>query len=192
MFTLFHVTYLLGMIAGTATGAWLGSRWLGLGGLVAGAVIGFFAGAMIGQSPLLVALMIAQRKLSRMTSEELRDLLHSDDCMAPNTVLLELLTRGEDISIERQYLCSLLMSDDSHRRMRALAAMNSVFPELVKLIPNYQPYSSTEDCLRNAEPILLALNPAMEKKAETLPESPQESNLTRHNSSGELESADQG
>ncbi|GEM_PF-2389652 len=158
MFTVFHLIALLSAITGATIGATCGWHWFGWAGVIVGVIAGFVTGTIIGNCVLVGATTLFSRKLVRMTAEELRSYLHSEDCLTPNLVLLELNRRGEDIMSELPFLYSRLTSDNSSHRAHALAAMNTVFPELADRIPEYSPFAATEDCRNYAEPIKVAMD----------------------------------
>ena len=163
MFTIFHLIALLCVIGGTVIGAGCGWHWFGWAGLVVGSVIGIAAGIIMGTFPLVAATSFFSRKFVHMNSKELWEHLHADDCLTPNLVLLELNYRGEDVSTELPNLFSRLTSDNSNDRAKALASMNSLFPELVEKIPEYDPFATTQDCRKHADPIKVAIDAASTK-----------------------------
>lgn len=133
-------------IGGVALAACLGWQYFGIVGLMVGGVAGLLLGAVIGVLPLVVALSWQGKRLRVLSSDELRRRLRESDCLAPNLLLLELLSRGESIDDEQTIVIDLLASDDSSRRTRGWAAAQSVYPELAEQLAGYSPNGSTAAC----------------------------------------------
>lgn len=140
-------------MAGTAAGAVLGWQWFGWIGLVAGSVLGFAVGSVVGNLPFAAATSYFRWSFSRYSLQQLRDSLHSDDCLAPNLFLIELHRRGEDVSAELPLLYTRLTSEHGHQRVAALAAIQTMFPDLAQTIPDYNPNLPVEECRQRAEPL---------------------------------------
>jgi hypothetical protein len=150
--------------AGVIAGGSIGWNRFGILGCVAGALIGFLSGAVIGQLPLLVGLKRMSRQFDRMTDEQLSEYLHDRECLATNLVLLELDRRGSDIQRELPFVHSLLASDEVQRRTRGWAALMSAFPELVGRVPGYSPTATTAECRAKCEPLLNATEKSDERE----------------------------
>lgn len=146
MFTIFHLLMLAVPLAAIAVGSYLGWQYFGIAGLMVGGVAGLLLGAVVGALPLVVALSWQGKKLRELSSDELRRHLRQHDCLTPNLLLLELLSRGESIDDEQPIIIDLLASDDSSRRTRGWAAAQSVYPELAERLAGYAPNGSTAAC----------------------------------------------
>jgi hypothetical protein len=66
-------------------------------------------------------------------------------------VLLELLSRGEDICAELPAVLDLLASEDFSRRGVGWAALTSVFPELAVSLSDYRLDDPVEVCRRKTD-----------------------------------------
>lgn len=74
--------------------------------------------------------------------------------LPPNSRLLELSQRGNDIQKELPYVHAMLASDRMDRRTNGWAAFTSAFPELVAHTPGYNSIDPTASCVANSQPLL--------------------------------------
>jgi len=146
MLTLFDVLPLFGACVGLVLGLIGGGRLLDTPGAISGALVGCVMGFIAGRIPFILTLWVLSRELATKTAPELRADLRSPDCLAPNVVLLELLSRGEDIRCELPVVLDLLASEDFGRRGAGWAALVSAFPELAAAIPDYRIDDPVETC----------------------------------------------
>jgi len=153
MFTLFDMLRLFGFLGGAALGARIGFLGYGVFGAIIGGATGLTLGGIIGQLPILLVLRMRVRQFRGMTNDELRTLLHNEDCITLNVVLLELKRRGADIENELGFVCSLLTSSEMSRRVTGWAALTSVFPSVANKIPDYSPARPVEQCRRDGNVI---------------------------------------
>ncbi len=154
MFTLFDLIRLLAMGGGAVVLGAIGWNALGMPGCIIGVPLGFAAGAIIGQLPLIVGLKWMCRRFDRMTDEQLVNELHDPACLTPNIILLELNRRAFDIQRELPFVQSLLASDETHRRTAGWAALTSAFPELVVRIAGYNPTETATECQAKCKSLL--------------------------------------
>jgi hypothetical protein len=151
MFTVFHVSVLVGIGGGVALGWTHGTQLYGPAGGLAAAVASGYAGFLVGRLPELVVLWSLCGSLASKTSDQLHALLHGPDCQAPNLVLLELQRRGEDVRSELGLILDLLVSEDFAQRGRGWAAMSSAFPDLAGQARDYHLGDSVGECRRKTE-----------------------------------------
>jgi hypothetical protein len=155
--TIFHVLNLGGLAFGLVYGAKLGSS-LGLVVGVIGAIVGGAIGFIVGRLPLLLALKLIQRSFSKKSVEDLRAMLRDPEFLAPNTVLLELRSRGEDLEPELPVVLDMLVAPSRERRIRGWHALATAFPDRAERITDYRVDDAPEECqrkvqkLRSAEP----------------------------------------
>ncbi len=105
--SIFHVLPVADLVVGAVYGAWLGSFFglaIGAVGGVVGAILGFVPGSM----SLILATLVFQHQYSKKSLEELRQMLRDPMCLAPNIVLLELRSRGEDLERELPVVFDML------------------------------------------------------------------------------------
>ena len=128
-----------------------GARLLGTPGGVMGGVLGCVVGFVAGRLPFILGLRRLSRDLAANTTAELRADVRSPDCPTPNVVLLELLSRGEDIRSELPAVLHLLTSEDFGRRGAGWAALTSAFPELAASLSDYRLDDTVEACRRKTD-----------------------------------------
>ena len=151
--TLFHILPLFGPMMAAFYGMELGSKHFGAAGGISGTIIGGCLGLLCGHIPFILTLKLVSRRLGRKSTEELRTLLGDPDYYAPNTILLELQSRGEDIRQDLLVIMGMLVSTSSARRGQGWAALASAFPDLVEKIPDYRAFESADTCrLKIAKP----------------------------------------
>jgi hypothetical protein len=158
--TVYHLFFWVAICAGAGAGWAGGAEWHGVGGGMAGALIGGWLGFLLGKLPEILVLKWLYSHLSGATSNELRDFLHQPDCHIPNVVLLELQRRGEDIYQELGVILDLLVSKEVPRRALGWAALNSAFPDLALELCDYSIVDSIEECRRKTKTLRADLEPA--------------------------------
>ncbi len=144
------------MFGGAACVGILGWNSFGIIGCAIGVPVGLILGGLLGQIPLVVGLNWISRRFDRLTNDELLAQLHDANCCTPNLHLLELNRRGYDIRRELPHVHSLLVSPDMNRRTKGWAALISAFPEMVDIIPGYNPTTSTSECQETCKTLLAA------------------------------------
>lgn len=155
--TIFDIACLAALIFGLIHGADFGSRFGSVGSIV-GAIFGGTVGLILGRVPFFLALKLGQRNLSNKTVEDLRSMLLDSEEFAPNIVLLELGSRGEDLEQDLPVVLDMLVAPSKERRRRGWHALASAFPERAELISEYRIDDTLEECrrktlkLRSAEP----------------------------------------
>lgn len=145
---------LCALLVGGAGGLGAGTGLFGPWGGAAGCAVGILLGAWVGRRIELESMRELVTELATGTSEQLRASLKSPDCLAPNCVLLELKSRGEDIQRELPVIHGLLVSEDVPTRGRGWAALTSAFPELTEKVSGYRVTDTTAECRRKAAPLL--------------------------------------
>jgi len=126
---------LLGFKLGSPFGFWIS---------IVFSIVGLVLGFILGRLPLIFAILFLKKGFGKRTSVDLRQEFAKDDCLIPNVILLELRSRGEDISNELKTLLEKLDSDNVDRRSRAWVALKSAFPDVVNMIPDYHFSDSPE------------------------------------------------
>ncbi|HXG08319.1 MAG TPA: hypothetical protein VNK04_00870 [Gemmataceae bacterium] len=159
MFTLFDILPLIGAGAGLALGIASGAQLLGTPGAIGGALVGCVFGFIGGRLPFVLVLRVLRRDLAAKTVAELRADLRNPGCLTPNVVLLELLSRGEDLRPELPVVLDMLVSADFGRRGVGWAALASAFPELAASIADYRVSDPVEECRRKTERLRIEAEP---------------------------------
>jgi hypothetical protein len=156
MLTLFDILPVFGACAGLGLGIASGAWLLGTPGALAGALVGCVCGFFAGRVPRLVVLRLLGRELAAKSVADLPADLRSPRCLIPNVVLLELLSRGEDIRPDLPVVLDMLVSADSARRGFGWAALASAFPELAASIADYRIFDPVEECHRKTDRLRVA------------------------------------
>jgi hypothetical protein len=162
MITLFDViAYLALPLIGAMVGWGLGNACLGWTGGTAGALIGLALFGYIGAAGKRAFLIFVMRRMkNRMTplsTDELRSQISTS--FTPNVILLELKSRGEDISSDLDKILELLEDSESHRRIRGWAALKSAFPQIAASLGDYRIHGSTNECRAAVSKVRLSLRP---------------------------------
>jgi len=154
MINFFSLITLILTIGGLTLGASLGKEYELLGTIV-GSLSGGVIGYCIGRLPDILMNKRERQKLTGFTSEELREQLHNLNFKhtTPNYLLVELRSRGEDISSELPLVLDLMRSESMLYRSFGYGAFLSGFPELYKLSKGYNPNRSHEHCIQKVEKI---------------------------------------
>jgi hypothetical protein len=153
IFTAFHFINLVAICLGLALGAAGGAKLFGSTGGLIGALIGGYAGFILGGLPEWLVFRSLALALARESADELRSFLRSPNCQIPNLVLMELASRGEDITGELNVVLDLLESEDVAQRGRGWAAMISAFPEVAAKVRNYRIGGSVAECREQIAPL---------------------------------------
>lgn len=138
MFTLFHLSSLVGLVFGLIGGFHLGHRF-GLSGSLGGALVGGWLGFHAGNLPFLVSTWFVHYQFRTKSISQLWGDLHSEKCLMPNMVLRELRRRGEPMADGLIVVMALLVSEDRDARCRGYTAFLSNFPELLEKMSGYNP-----------------------------------------------------
>ena len=150
MITIFDIIKIAFPIFGIILGFKLGNN-IGFGVGIVLASVGLLIGYFLGKLPFILVISSVKNGLEKKSSTELRQELTKNDCLIPNVILLELLSRNEDISNELGILLKMLESDESDKRIRAWNALESAFPDMVKLIPDHHYCNSLGMCKQTAD-----------------------------------------
>lgn len=143
--TIFDVLTLCGLIFGTVLGYRFGAHAGAVVGVL-GAALGAAFGLILARLPYLLALISTKRSLRRRASSDLRALLADPHFLAPNVVLLELKSRGEDISDDLPQVLDMLVDSSQQRRRRGWHALASAFPEVARRLGDYRNRDTVENC----------------------------------------------
>ena len=152
MVSLIDLLVFFGTIAGIMFGASLGYNL----GIICAILCSMFGGIIIflfGRWINLIMLRKTYHTIAHLTSVELREQLHAQDCFIPNLILLELRFRGEDITSELPLIFNLMQSKYVDHRMRGFAAFLSAFPDMANESNKYNPTNSFEKCKKNVKRI---------------------------------------
>lgn len=156
MFTLLDLVELVIPIVGVLWGFVIGARF----GIVPGIVcagIGLILGRILGKLPLTISIYALKRCFRKKTTEDLRKELRKEDCLIPNVILHEILSRGDDTSEDLEIVLNKLESVNSDERSRGWVALKSAFPNIVKMMPDYNFYDSPELCKQKVDKLRVFL-----------------------------------
>lgn len=145
--TIFHVLWLVGGGLGFGFGIIFGLKHFG----VIGAILGAALGGVCGIMPALLLEHFVHRSLfkeiQQSSSEKLWNNLDKGDWNFFHTMsLLQLAVRGEDIEKKLPRILQMLGSDTKSTRLYGWDAFRIVFTDKAKLIPDYDPNETTEQC----------------------------------------------
>ena len=144
--TLFDILQFIGWIGGALLGLTYGRELFGDVGAWAGGILGLVAGHFVGRAPFLLAWR--SLAIEKKSTEELREIIAGDQYFIYHLALAALMARGENVDQHQQKLLEMLQCDDEDKRKFAWCSFQLAFPELAKLIPEYDPFAETE-CCRN-------------------------------------------
>ena len=121
--------------------AWAGARLGGPGstGSAIGAVVGGLLGLAVGFGLVVGSAEYLLRRLRKKSVEELRGELRDPAHRTPRLVLAELRHRGVASVEDLEVVIAMLTEDSAVRRKRGFLALQSVFPELLKVAPDLGP-----------------------------------------------------
>jgi len=139
MFTIFDLFQLLFPLIGLVYGFTTGQRYFGLLGGVGGALLGLAVGFVAGRLPFLIAWRSAN--FGGKSTDQLRQFFQNDQYFVFHLALAELLSRGEDVSSEKERIIDLLASDSLDRRRFGWASLQIAFPTLAEEILGFDPQS---------------------------------------------------
>jgi hypothetical protein len=147
--TPFHLVWLLVVAVGATLGGMVGQRYLGTVGAVAGAVIGLLIGHIV------VGVLHGEadrrwfRKLKQSSNAQLWSIVAADGWKFCHTIaLLHLAARDEEVHRELPRIIGMLESDSRLTRAYGWDALRTVFSKETKIIEDYNPRESTEECRR--------------------------------------------
>ena len=125
--------------------AWAGARLGGPGttGSAIGALVGGALGLAVGFGLVVGSAEYLLRRLRKMSVEDLRRELRDARHRTPRLVLAELKRRGEASPEDLDVVIGMLTEESSVRRNRGFRALQSVFPELLKVAPDLSPAADT-------------------------------------------------
>ncbi len=136
MFTIFHLSELMGVLFGTAAGGFVGGMCFGWVGAILGVVLGFFVGQILGRVPYAIAGQMLKSNLVRCDVPTLRSRLDKEYYIS-HLIIAQLLIHGEPVESFRDYVAGLRHSDSPDRR-RFGEQLLRIWPEMA------QPSASTE------------------------------------------------
>jgi len=147
--TIFHFLWLTSVASFTSLGLWVGLRYFGTIGVIASGVIGLVIGHVIGCLPDWISTRLFFRHIMQCSKEELRAMVAEDDWKFLHTMaLLRLGAMGEEVRQEIPRIVAMLESDSKLTRIYGWDALRIVFTEESRVIEDYNPRGSTEDCRR--------------------------------------------
>ncbi len=145
--TLFTLLRWIATWCGLGVGLVLGAKWFGLPGSVVGALIGFFAGNIIGLIPDWLGYRYFFKEIERSSDDKLRAMLADGEWQFWHTIaLLQLSARGHDVQPELPRILCMLEADSVLTRRFGFDALRLVFTELAQKIPDYDPKEPTQTC----------------------------------------------
>jgi hypothetical protein len=140
--TLFDIVGFFGVIAGLAVGARIGLHVGGLPGAILGAILGTVGTWLLGK--LSFSALLWATGPHRRTTAELREMLRGQNYPYFHIVFAELAARGEDLSSELPTSLALLRSTDEDRRRHGWVILRTHFPEVARLVPDFDPFGSVD------------------------------------------------
>jgi len=155
MITVFHILPGMGLVIGGLGGVALGSSLGTTSGIILG-VLGGGAGWVCGRLPFVVVLKSIKRDFRGLTTDRLRSLLRDPGFLAPNVVLLELGSRGEDIESEMPVVLEMLIAPSRERRMRGWHALESAFPARARMVSDYRIDDTPDQCRTKIRQLIVA------------------------------------
>jgi hypothetical protein len=140
--TFFHVLWLVAVVAGGMAGSGLGYNLLGIGGALAGGILGVVTGHVVGVLPDWLSTRLMFRRIARSSDERLWKIVNLGFWNFYQTLaLLQLAARGQLPRIVR-----MLESEEKLERVYGWDALRLVFTEDAKVLTGYDPWGTTEDC----------------------------------------------
>jgi hypothetical protein len=126
--------------------AWAGARLGGPGttGSAVGAAVGGVIGLAVGFALVVGSAEYLVRRLRKMGVENLRAELRDPRHRTPRLVLAELRRRGVASTDDLEVVIAMLTEESLVRRKRGFLALQSVFPELLKVAPDLGPNADEE------------------------------------------------
>ncbi len=144
--TVFHVVWLVAVVAGGVAGAALGSRLLGTAGAIGGGIVGVLVGHAAGVTPDWLNYRLMFRHITRSSNEELWKMVNVGFWDFWQTMaLLQLAARGQDVRTQLPRIVKLLESDRELERMYGWDALRLVFPPETEMAAGYDPRATTPD-----------------------------------------------
>jgi hypothetical protein len=156
--TIFHVLWFAALAVGAVLGIKAGGAYFGTGGAIAGGILGLAIGHLFGCLPSRIGDKVFFRHLMLSSKEELRAMVAADNWNFSHTMaLLRLAALGEEVRHEIPRIVNMLESDSQLTRSYGWDALRIVFPEETRLIQDYAPGDSTEECRRRTAILKQAL-----------------------------------
>lgn len=155
MITVFHILPGMGLVFGALGGFALGSRLGTIPEIICGA-LGGGAGLVAGRIPFILVLKSMKRDFRSKTTEQLRAMLRDPGFLAPNVLLLELGSRGEDLEREMPVVLDMLTAPDRQRRIRGWHAFESAFPKRAKILNDYRIDDTPDECWKKIQRLRIA------------------------------------
>jgi hypothetical protein len=127
--------------------AWAGARLGGPGttGSVVGALVGASLGIAVGLALVAASAEYLLRRLRKKSVAELRAELRDPAHRTPNLVLAELTRRSEASPDDIDVVIAMLADESAVRCKRGWLALHGVFPDLLKVAPDYRPTAGAEE-----------------------------------------------
>jgi hypothetical protein len=144
--TIFHLIQWMCAWLGLCLAAGIVGRHFGVAWAVPAGIIGLVVGMIVGAIPAIVVARMIVTELEALSNDELRGRLRERPPRAPNFVLHELRSRGEDIRVELPRVLEMMTADIEEERRAGWAALNSVFPEEAQKLPAYRANCTPDVC----------------------------------------------
>jgi hypothetical protein len=155
MITVFHILPGMGLLFGTLGGFALGSRLGTIPGIICGA-LGGGVGMVCGRLPFILVLKSMKRDFRGVPTDRLRAMLRDPGFLAPNVLLLELGSRGEDIEREMPVVLDMLTAPSRERRVRGWHALESAFPARARIVGDYRIDDTPDQCRKKIQRLMFA------------------------------------
>lgn len=126
----------------------------GAGWALLAAVVGGYLGFRLGNLPIRYTIRRERKKLAALSVDDLRLELQNIQArppgwklrFTPNYLLMELRSRGKDVSCHTELVLNLLEAEGQFSRALGYGALLSAYPHLAKNLHGYSPTKPTEDC----------------------------------------------
>lgn len=156
MITIFDIIQLTFPVFGMIIGFKLGGPF-GFWTSIVLSIIGLIIGFVLGKMPFALTILFLKKGFKNRASVDLRQEFAKDDCLIPNILLLELSSRGENLSDELEALLERLNANNIDKRSRAWIALKSAFPDTANMIPDYHFSDSPEVRKRKIDKLKILL-----------------------------------
>ncbi len=147
MLNAFNMLRFVALVGGVLLGAKFGYSYLGVVGMLLGALCGGGVGWFVGRVPWLVASRLTQKSLELVDSQRLRERLRNgSEYFISHLLLAHLMARGESIDDELPVIVGLLISESGDKRRFGWEALKFAFPTSAAKICEFVPSDSLEKC----------------------------------------------
>jgi hypothetical protein len=145
--TLCVLLYFVAVVTGAMTGGGLGLNLFGIGGAIAGGIVGAALGHVVGVVPDWLSTRLMFRHIRRSSDEKLWQIVNLGFWNFYQTLaLLQLAARGQNVRGQLPRIVQMLESDDQLERVYGWDALRLVFPAETEMAGDYNPRAAAEDC----------------------------------------------